>query len=103
MTNYVHLLVSGEVAESVSGLMQSVGRRYVRYCNATYKRTGALFEDRFKSSLIEWRTLFAYLYALYIELNPVRAGIIVGLATAIMLRLTELRSGFIARIKLGAS
>lgn len=43
MTNHVHLLTLGEAAGAVSGLMQSVGRRYVRYINATYRRTGTLF------------------------------------------------------------
>lgn len=76
MTNHVHMLAVGEAAGAISGLMQSVGRRYVRYINSTYKRTGTLFEGRFKSSLIDSeRYLLACMR--YIELNPVRAGMVV--------------------------
>ena len=53
MTNHVHLLVNSDKAGGVSGLMQAIGRRYVRYINAKYQRTGTLFEGRFKSSLID--------------------------------------------------
>lgn len=52
--------------------MQSVGRRYVRYINETYHRSGTLWEGRFKSAVV---SNDAYLLACsrYIELNPVRA------------------------------
>ena len=73
MTNHVHLLAVGEFAGSISGLMQAVGRRYVRYCNAVYKRTGTLFEGRFKSSLVDSER-YLLTCMRYIELNPVRAG-----------------------------
>lgn len=42
MTNHVHLLATPATAESLPRLMQSLGRRYVRYVNATYRRTGTL-------------------------------------------------------------
>lgn len=75
MTNHVHLLATGEMGGAVSGLMQAVGRRYVRYVNRMYRRTGTLFEGRFKSSLVDSEH---YLLSCmrYIELNPVRAGIV---------------------------
>lgn len=75
MTNHVHLLVKPNETGAVSGLMQSLGRRYVRSINSKYRRTGTLFEGRFKSSLIDSES---YLLACmrYIELNPVRAGIV---------------------------
>jgi len=75
MTNHVHLLATGRKPRSISRLMQSVGRRYCRYVNRAYQRTGALFEGRFKSSLVDSE---AYLLACmrYIELNPVRAGMV---------------------------
>ncbi len=44
MTNHVHLLVTPQQTESVSKMMQSVGAKYVRYINRTYKRTGTLWE-----------------------------------------------------------
>ena len=42
MTNHVHLLITHVAAESVSKMMQTLGRRYVRYVNTVYKRTGTL-------------------------------------------------------------
>ena len=42
MTNHVHLLVSPQGKTSTSGLMQSLGRRYVQYVNRIYKRSGTL-------------------------------------------------------------
>jgi putative transposase len=75
MTNHVHLLVLGETSAGISGLMQSVGRRYVRYVNATYGRSGTLFEGRFKSSLVD-SECYLLTCMRYIELNPLRAGMV---------------------------
>ncbi|APW47933.1 transposase [Rhodoferax antarcticus] len=74
MTNHVHLLLTPGDAQAVSRMMMALGRRYVPYVNATYQRSGTLWEGRYKSSLIDSE---AYLMACmrYIELNPVRAGI----------------------------
>jgi len=75
MTNHVHLLATPAQNWSVSQLMQSVGRRYVRYVNREYRRSGTLWEGRYKASLIQAeRYLFAC--SRYIELNPVRAGMV---------------------------
>jgi putative transposase len=75
MTNHVHLLLTPPTPEAVSGLMISLGRRYVQYINKTYRRTGTLWDSRYKSSLVQ-----AYVYLLlcqrYIQLNPVRAGMV---------------------------
>ena len=75
MTNHVHLLVTGKHRGSVSAMMQSLGRRYVRYVNGVYQRTGTLFEGRFKSSLIDRERYLLTCYR-YIELNPVRAQMV---------------------------
>jgi putative transposase len=75
MTNHVHLLCTPGSSGSVSQMMQSVGRRYVQYFNRTYKRTGTLWEGRFKSCLVQQETYLLQLYR-YIELNPVRAGMV---------------------------
>ena len=74
MTNHVHLLVTPSTASGVSKMMQSLGQRYVRYFNYTYRRTGTLWEGRYKSCVVDAEN---YLLACqrYIELNPVRAGI----------------------------
>ena len=55
--------------------MQSVGRRYVRYFNREYRRSGTLWEGRFKSSLVQSETYLLQCQR-YIELNPVRAGMV---------------------------
>lgn len=75
MTNHVHLLVTPGSDTSVSQSMQFLGRCYVRYFNYRYRRTGTLFEGRFKSSIVQTDN---YLLACqrYIELNPVRAGMV---------------------------
>ena len=75
MTNHVHLLVTPVRAESIPRLIIALGRRYVQYINTTYRRTGTLWDSRYKSSLIQTET---YLLGCqrYIELNPVRAAMV---------------------------
>ena len=75
MTNHVHLLLTPPTPEAVSGLMISLGRRYVQYINKTYRRTGTLWDSRYKSSLVQADT-YLLLCQRYIELNPVRAAMI---------------------------
>lgn len=76
MTNHVHLLVTPSDETGLSQLMQYLGRLYVRYFNYAYTRSGTLFEGRFKSCVVqEDRYLLNCLR--YIELNPVRAGMVV--------------------------
>ncbi len=72
MTNYVHLLLSGQDVGCVSAMMQTLGRRYLRRSNQRYGRTGTLWEGRFKSSVVESERYFLTCMR-YIELNPVRA------------------------------
>ncbi len=75
MTNHVHLLLTPDQPTSVARLFQSLGRHYVRYINATYRRHGSLWEGRYKSNIIQSQT---YLLACqrYIEMNPIRAGVV---------------------------
>jgi len=75
MTNHVHLLVTPRVADGISRVMQSIGRRYVQYVNVTYKRSGTLWEGRHKSSLVDADNYLLSCYR-YIEMNPVRAGMV---------------------------
>ncbi|HEY9446003.1 MAG TPA: transposase [Burkholderiales bacterium] len=75
MTNHVHLLATPSRPESVSLLMQDVGRRYVQHVNYRYNRTGTLWEGRFKASLVDIAAYFLTCSA-YIELNPVRAAMV---------------------------
>jgi putative transposase len=75
MGNHVHLLLSAERAAAVGMLMKALGQRYVQYVNRTYRRSGTLWEGRFRSCLTQDE---AYLLACqrYIELNPVRAEMV---------------------------
>lgn len=75
MTNHVHLLLSADRAEAPGALMKMLGQRYVQYVNRVYRRSGTLWEGRFRSCPIQEE---AYLLACqrYIELNPVRAAIV---------------------------
>jgi putative transposase len=75
ITNHVHLLMTPVDTEGVSRAMQYVGRRYVPYVNGRYRRSGTLWEGRFKSSLVQSDGYLLACYR-YIELNPVRAGMV---------------------------
>jgi putative transposase len=75
MDNHLHLLATPQTDEGLPKLMQAVGRSYVRYFNLRHQRTGTLWEGRYRSNLIESeRYLLACM--VYIDLNPVRAGMV---------------------------
>jgi putative transposase len=61
--------------DSISLTMQSIGRRYVQYVNKEYRRTGTLWESRHKASLVDKENYLLHCCR-YIELNPVRAGMV---------------------------
>lgn len=75
MTNHVHLLLSADRTEAPGALMKALGQRYVQYVNRVYRRSGTLLEGRYRSCPIQEE---AYLLACqrYIELNPVRAAMV---------------------------
>ena len=75
MTNHVHVLATPRTPEGVSRMMQTLGRHYVRYFNHTYRRTGTLWEGRFKSCVVDAQE-YLLICQRYIELNPVRAGMV---------------------------
>ena len=75
MDNHVHWLISSSFPENLSKFMQFLGRKYVPYFNHKYSKTGTLWEGRFKSSLINTDNYLLRCYQ-YIELNPVRAGMV---------------------------
>jgi putative transposase len=75
MTNHVHLLCTPRREGSVSRMMQALGRRYVRYFNYQYRRSGTLWEGRYKSCLVQAADYLLKVYQ-YIELNPVRANMV---------------------------
>lgn len=75
MTNHVHLLVTAPDKNALPYMMQGIGRRYVQYFNRRYKRTGTLWEGRYKSSLVQGSGYVLACYR-YIEMNPVKAGMV---------------------------
>lgn len=75
MTNHVHLLIEPTDEHGLGNMIQSLGRKYVRYINQTYGRTGTLWEGRFKSSPVS-KDAYFLACCRYIELNPVRAGMV---------------------------
>lgn len=75
MTNHTHLLLTPEKACAVSKLMKRLGQRYVQRINRLYRRTGTLWEGRFKSALVSSDRYLLACYR-YIELNPMRAGMV---------------------------
>ncbi len=75
MDNHFHLLATPSTDDGLAKMMQAVGRRYVRYFNDRQKRTGTLWEGRFKSSLIQSERYLLACMA-YIDLNPVRAAVV---------------------------
>jgi putative transposase len=75
MDNHFHLLATPDTADGLPQMMQAVGRRYVRYFNDKQQRTGTLWEGRYRSTLIQTERYLLACMA-YIDLNPVRAGLV---------------------------
>lgn len=75
MTNPVHLLLTPETTDGISRLMPTLGRHYPRYFNHAYKRSGTLWVGRFESCVVDAED-WLRVCRRYIELNPVRAGMV---------------------------
>jgi putative transposase len=75
MTNHVHLLLTPALPDGPSLLMKHLGQRYVQYVNRSYRRSGTLWEGRFRSSIVQESGYFLRCHC-YIELNPVRADMV---------------------------
>ena len=75
MTNHLHLLVTPGSDQSLPRTMQALGRRYVRHVNEANRRSGTLWEGRYRAAPIDSEAYFLACCR-YIELNPVRAGIV---------------------------
>lgn len=75
MNNHIHLLVTPGTASSLPKTMQGIGRVYVQYFNSRHHRSGTLWEGRYKAAIVDdERYLLTCMR--YIELNPVRAGMV---------------------------
>jgi len=75
MSNHLHLLLTPLQNDSLPKMMQAVGRSYVLYFNKRHGRSGTLWEGRYRSALIQTERYFLACMA-YIDLNPVRAGMV---------------------------
>jgi putative transposase len=75
MCNHVHLLATPLEAGGIGRLIQSISRRYVGFFNLTMERTGTLWERRYNSRQVDTDGYVLRCYR-YVELNPVRAGIV---------------------------
>ena len=75
MTNHVHLLVTPHETDACSQFMKNLSQQYVQRTNYRLGRSGTLWEGRFHSSLVTTEHYVLACYR-YIELNPVRAGMV---------------------------
>jgi putative transposase len=75
MTNHIHILATPSETDSITRMMQFVGRHYVPYINHTYGTSGSIWEGRYKSSLVQDEQ-YLLTCMRYIELNPVRADMV---------------------------
>lgn len=71
--DHIHLLATPRDEDGLSLTMQAVGRRYARYFNREARRTGTLWEGRFRSAVIDPQH-WVLPAMLYVEGNAVRAG-----------------------------
>jgi len=72
MKNHVHVLATPKKHDTISRMMQYVGRCYVPYINSQYGRSGTLWEGRYKGSLVQADS-YLMICMRYMELNPVRS------------------------------
>ena len=75
MTNHIHLLLTAPNGQACATLMRNLGQRYAQYFNRRYERTGALWEGRYRSCLVDSAAYVLACYR-YIERNPVRAAMV---------------------------
>lgn len=75
MGNHVHLLVSAGDAERLAGMMKGVAQRYAQYFNHRHQTTGSPWDGRYKSCLVQTEE-YLLTCQRYIEMNPVRAGMV---------------------------
>ena len=74
MPNHVHLIAVPETKESLADAIGEAHRRYTRLINSRYDWRGYLWQGRFGSLPMD--EAYLYMAACYVELNPVRAGLV---------------------------
>ena len=75
MPDHVHVLATPGNSDSVSRVVQSIGRNYVQYFNECYGGSGSLWEGRYRATVIDGKNHLLHV-SRYIELNPVRNGLV---------------------------
>jgi putative transposase len=75
MTNHAHLLVTPKSLQGCAGLMKAIAQLHTQYINRNYDRTGSLWEGRFRSCIVQTEDYLLTCYA-YVDMNPVRAGMV---------------------------
>jgi len=73
MSNHIHLLIK-EGKEELGVIFKRIGASYVFWYNKKYKRSGHLFQDRYKSEAVE-NDEYLLTVLRYIHQNPIKAGI----------------------------
>ena len=76
MSNHVHLVIEPSKANTLSKIIQSITLSHIRLYHSKYKSSGHLWQGRFKNSIIQTDEYLLECLK-YIELNPVRAYIVV--------------------------
>lgn len=71
MPNHFHILITEKEEKGISKFMQKLSTGYVMYFNKKYKRTGSLFEGKFKSKHLDSDEYLKYIFS-YIHLNPIK-------------------------------
>ena len=79
MPNHVHLMVTPRTHRGISDLMAVINQRFVQNINRHRGRCGSSWQGRFKSSVVDSKG-YALTCQRYIDLNPVRAGIVLDAA-----------------------
>jgi putative transposase len=75
MGNHIHLLLTSPQPDALSRVMRNTGQCYVQAFNRRHRRSGTLWQGRFKSCLVDTEQYMMTVYR-YIELNPVRAAMV---------------------------
>ena len=75
MRNHVHLLMTPHTKTAIEKTMHLVGSRYARHFNRRHHRTGSPFDGRYRPAPVD-SDFYWFSCMRYIELNPVRAGIV---------------------------
>ena len=76
MQDHIHLLLTPTDSTGISRLMQSLGRCYVQYFNERYRRSGTLWEGRYRAACVQPDKKYLLASYRYVEMNPVRPNLV---------------------------